>query len=438
MFSALSSTFSALNLTGKNPATESDHATPTTSVSLNTRENLKVEVITLKDYKKAARTLQIAFEEDLYVNYLTSGINEPHLKQQMNLALFEATAYSTILSGVLVGVRDLDAELTDPNAPFLAVACFWKPEKKSKLKSKSKSTSIYYNKKKANRSGSISSVGEHQFNRNNPEDTQLVQNSDSANNGSLFSYLWSMYQGGYLKFVWLANKETRQRVFNEQWKLLDNYRAETLGDDFHYSWYLSDIGAIPRGRGKGLARMLVDHVCQKYVDVYKQPKEEDDYDDVDDDDDEEHGVKRSSASNPSSASDEESKLDSEIESFNFQFPLDSDNLTDYSGYSSLSDNESAHSSWYYNEEEDILSKYDQQQRSKNVSKSGRPRYGAPLYLESSHPRNRKIYQKLGFTYVKTVPVADVQSPSVGKKTLTMDLMVRGVKGAKYKHESMFS
>lgn len=403
MFSAITNTL--FGSSTSNTSTNTSEQTVDPEVSLNTRENLHVEVLTIKDYKKAARTLQIAFAEDLYISYLMKDIKESKLKNEMNLALFEAATYSTILSGVLVGIRDLDAELIDPNAPFLAVACFWKPEKKSSKSSK-----------KSKYSG---------------------DDSKGAENHSLFSYVWSMYQAGYLKFVWLADKETRKRVFDEQWKLLDEYRAETLGDDFNYSWYLSDIGAIPRGRGKGLARKLVDYVCQKFVDNYKQPKEEED-DEDDEDDVDVNGNNSVLNSKNSSASDEESKLNSEIQSFNFQFDLDSDNLTDYSGYSSFSDNESAHSSWYYNEDEDILSKYDQQQQTKNMTKTGRPRVGAPLYLESSHPRNRKIYQKLGFTYIKTVPVADIPNDDGTTKTLTMDLMVRGVKGAKYKQEKMFS
>ncbi|ODQ48023.1 hypothetical protein PICMEDRAFT_30992 [Pichia membranifaciens NRRL Y-2026] len=381
-FSTLSNTLK--NFTGSTTTSStSSLSSPNLTAS---SENLHVEMLTIKDYKKAARTLQIAFQDDKYVNYLTSGIKESNLKQQMDLALFEATTYSTILSGLLVGIRDLDGEQDDPDAPFLAVACFQKPQKKSKGK-------------------------------------------------SLFSYLWSMYQGGYLKFVWLANKETRQRVFDEQWQLLDQYREEVLGDEFDYSWYLSDIGAIPKGRGKGLARKLVDYACQKYIDVYKQPNDDDDDDDDDDLGNNKNGTTGSKAS---TGSDEESKLDSEIQSFNFAFDLDSDNLTDYSGYSSFSDNESAHSSWYYKEEDDILSKYDERQRNKaGTNPSGHTKIGASLYLESSHPRNRKIYQKLGFTYVKTVPVADVQLHDGAMKTLTMDLMVRGVKGAKWKQESLF-
>lgn len=395
--SSSESTYSSLAATSQTENVESQN-------TLNTKENLRVEVVTIKDYKKAARTLQIAFKDDKYVNYLTSGIKESNLKEQMDLALFEATTYSTILSGLVVGIRDLDGELKDPNVPFLAIACFQKPVKSSKTKSKNKSKS-------------------------------KSKDSDGPENRSLFSYLWKMYQGGYLKFVWLANKETRQRVFEEQWCLLDKFREEVLGDEFDYSWYLSDIGAIPKGRGKGLARKLVDYVCQKYVDVYKQPIDDDD--DDDDDDLENHAEVHSKPhSKTSSGSDEESKLESEIQSFNFAFDLDSDNLTDYSGYSSYSDNESAHSSWYYKEDEDILSKYDEQQRHRASGKIVKT--GAPLYLESSHPRNRKIYQKLGFTYVKTVPVAEIQLQDNTKKTLTMDLMVRGIKGSKWKQDSMFS
>ncbi|OUT22530.1 hypothetical protein CAS74_002269 [Pichia kudriavzevii] len=379
--------FSALNSYFKKDST----CNPPTTASVN--ESLTVEVLSIKDYKKAARTLQIAFQDDLYVNYLTSGLSDTTTKEQLDLALFEATAYSTIMNGLLVAVRDREAEESDPQAPFLAVACFQKPEKDEK----------------------------------------------SSTSRSLFSHLWTMYQTGYLKFVYLANKETRRRVFDEQWKLLDQLKEEVLGDQLNKSWYLSDIGAIPKGRGQGLARKLVEFVCHNYIDRYIVEK---DTNGDDDDDDEE--IINSGDDRYIGSSDENSRLDSEINSFHFQFDLDSDNITDYSGYSSFSDTESAHSSWYNKEhsnsntdnedgDDDILSKYDRQQSMKY-----RNRRGAPLYLESSHPRNRKIYQKLGFTYVKTVPVAEVQLGKENKKVLTMDLMVRGVKGTKWKVENVFN
>lgn len=342
------------------------------------KESLTVEVLTIKDYKKAAKTLQIAFKEDLYVNYLTANIEDPKLKAQLDLALFEATTYDTILSGLAVAVRDVAAEAVDPGAPFLAVACFDKPHPPEEAKKENK---------------------------------------------SLFNYLWNMYGGGYLRFVWMANKETRQRVFDEQWELLDDLRLSVLGDEYSRSWYMSDIGAIPRGRGMGLSRRLLDFVCQNYVDVYKQSSGE--AVDEDEEDETENGDQPRRKSY--TGSDENSKLDSEIQSFNFAFNLDSDTLTDYSGYTSYSDNESTHSSWYYNEEEDVLHQYDERRA------RGR-QLGAPLYLESSHPRNRKIYQKLGFTYVKTVQVAEVFDREGQKKKLTMDLMVRGTKGAKWRHD----
>lgn len=118
--------FSALNSYFKKDST----CNPPTTASVN--ESLTVEVLTIKDYKKAARTLQIAFQDDLYVNYLTSGLSDTTTKEQLDLALFEATAYSTIMNGLLVAVRDREAEESDPQAPFLAVACFQKPEKDEK------------------------------------------------------------------------------------------------------------------------------------------------------------------------------------------------------------------------------------------------------------------------------------------------------------------
>ncbi|ODV84711.1 hypothetical protein CANARDRAFT_28860 [[Candida] arabinofermentans NRRL YB-2248] len=379
-----------------------------TNTNQNTNNSLHVEVVNIKDYKKAAKTLQIAFKDDLYVNYLTSGIKDQSLKEQMDLALFEGSVYSTILSGLVVAIKDHELELTDPDAPFLAVACFEKPKKND-------------------------------TNDNHNESTENNNNGGGggAGNQSIFKYLWSMYQGGYLKFLWMANKETRTRVFEEQSSMLNQFRLDVLGDDYDKAWYLSDLGAIPRGRGKGLARRLIDYVCHNYIDVYKFPstkKSNVNDDDDDDDDDEIDGLNEDGftiddhSKTYTNNNNDQSLIDSEIQSYNFEFDLQSDTFTDYSGYSSDSDNSSAHSSWYYNEEQDILAQYD------NFKNKGKE-IGAPLYLESSHPRNRKIYQKLGFTYVETVNVANVLDNDGDSKVLTMDLMVRGVKGAKwYKKE----
>ncbi len=336
-----------------------------------------VEVVSIKDYKKAAKTLHIAFKDDLYLKYLTDGIKDPKLKKQLDLALYEATVYSTVLSGLVVAIRDVELEKTEPDAPFLAVACFEKPRPMREPK-------------------------------------------------SLVSSLWSMYKGGYLKFIWLANRETRQRVLFEQSSMLEKFRYEALGDDFSQSWYLSDIGAIPKGRGKGYARALVDYVCHKYVDKYRPHLDGDEADNEYEDDEELNKLENEQGSAMRFKSSENSQLDSEIQSYNFSFDLDSEDLTDYSGYSSVSDSDtsSSHSSWYYREEDDVLAQYDRK-------KSKESKVGAPLYLESSHPRNRKIYQKLGFTYVKTVDVARVTDRHGQNKMLTMDLMVRGPKGARW-------
>lgn len=340
------------------------------------RVRAHVEVVNIKDYKKAAKTLHIAFKDDLYLKYLTDGIKDTKLKGQLDLALYEATVYSTVLSGLVVAIRDVELEKTDPDAPFLAVACFEKPRPMREPK-------------------------------------------------SLISSLWSMYKGGYLKFIWLANRETRQRVLFEQSSMLEKFRYEALGEEFSQSWYLSDIGAIPKGRGKGYARALVDYVCHKYVDKYRPHVAGDEADDEYEDDEELNELEKDHGSIPFNNSDN-SQLDSEIQSYNFSFDLESEDLTDYSGYSSVSDSDasSSHSSWYYREEDDILAQYDRKKSKEN-------KVGAPLYLESSHPRNRKIYQKLGFTYVKTVDVARVTDRHGRNKMLTMDLMVRGPKGARW-------
>lgn len=295
----------------------------------------KVEVVQLKDYKKAGKTLAIAFKEDPYGKFLMEN-EDPASKEEISLALDEGNVYMTIQNGLVVGVRDVELEKEDPDCPFLAVALFEKPEK-------------------------------------DPEDE-----------GLLSKWLW-WYNNGYARFIWLAKKATRQRVLVQQVNDLDVIRKEVLGDQAQKSWYLADIGAIPRGRGKGLARRLVDYACRNYIDVASP-----DYIDE-----------------PAPEHFRES-----------DFEPGSDNYTDYSGYSSDSDTSSAHSSWY-NEDTDLLAQYDQ--------KRGHV-VGAPLYLESSHPRNRRIYQKLGFTYVKTINTPQSGGHVVDTK---LDLMVRGPGGTKW-------
>ncbi|CDK29203.1 unnamed protein product [Kuraishia capsulata CBS 1993] len=238
----------------------------------------EVFVVQPAEYQRAAKTLKIAFGKDEFVKYLTSPMQSNLLlKEQVDEAFFEATVYLAILDGVVVAIRDEEGEKTDPECPFLAVACFYKPESEPM---------------------------------------------------SLTNYFYKMWKSGYLKFAWLANQECRRRVFQEQWPLLNQAKSKVLGFREKNSWYLSDIGTTPQAQGKGCARKMLSYMYDNYID-------------------------------PQS-------------SF--------------------------------------------------------------LYLESSHPRNRKIYERLGFTYIETIAVCNMVCDCLDEcevhepKPLTMDLMVRGVRG----------
>ncbi|OUM55182.1 hypothetical protein BVG19_g4672 [[Candida] boidinii] len=454
------------------------HLQPTTI----DKSKLSVEVVTTKDYKKAAKTLKIAFEKDRFVHYLTSKIQNPDLKERVLFALYEASVYNCILEGLVVAVRDIELEQKgDKDCAFLAVACFYQPSGKSKY-------------------------------------------------SSTLSYYWSLARSGYSKLLWMIDTETRKRIFEEQWPLLESLKENVLKDEVDKAWYLSDIGAIPRGRGKGLARLLIDHVTRKYIDTYKFAKvsnkngddadadaddessdsEDDDEDGVDvvsgnpiDSGEDNYSLAMSSGGSGSSRSSsftssrrgsirsgrdhngisrsgsfvsnsgaggfdplqhEINRLSDEVRSLKFDFDNASFNTeygSEYGSMYTLSGSEySGGSDSENNNGDDILEQYDQMYYKKH---GHRRQKGAICYLESSHPRNRKIYERLGFTFVTKVDIADIPeedeegdkeienvnsslSSSIDSKSkkiinkliktkkLTMDLMVRGIKGSKWKRK----
>ncbi|ODV96738.1 hypothetical protein PACTADRAFT_1323 [Pachysolen tannophilus NRRL Y-2460] len=173
-------------------------------------DTLEVEIVDASTFQKAAKTLQIAFQEDKFAHYLTKPIESPILKQKVDLALFEASVFSSILDGLVVAIRDKEAEKIDPNAPFLACACFTKPD------------------------------------------------CDSG--------FWDRVYSGNFKRELLANQICRRRVFEEQFPLLDDTKDEVLGDQSSIAWYLADIGTTPNARGKGCARKLLEYVYENFID----------------------------------------------------------------------------------------------------------------------------------------------------------------------------
>ncbi|ODQ81393.1 hypothetical protein BABINDRAFT_34197 [Babjeviella inositovora NRRL Y-12698] len=247
------------------------------------RTQLTVEVVSQKEYRKAAKTLQLAFSDDPYTTYLTKPAKDEATRTKIDTALYEAGVYTSMMSGVVLAIRDpqeFEPGHEDPEAPFWAVACF----------------------------------------------------VDTTKPGS--AWVDFFYD---TKLKWLCNKRVYKRLYHEQLPLLDNARIEIMGDpedqdeDTPKCWYLADLGTTAAARGKGCARQLLEYMYDHYID----PQE------------------------------------------------------------------------------------------------------ATCYLESSHPRNRPIYEKLGFTFVKMIFVGNPNCKHddlricTCEKTLTMDIMVRGVGGEKW-------
>lgn len=69
----------------------------------------RVEVFDFSDVKKAARTLYKAFDDDDVARYSSRHLeNQPELKKQVDLELYEAYLYSHILKGLVVGIKGDD------------------------------------------------------------------------------------------------------------------------------------------------------------------------------------------------------------------------------------------------------------------------------------------------------------------------------------------
>jgi len=70
----------------------------------------------------------------------------------------------------------------------------------------------------------------------------------------LMSGLWRLH--------YRLSAEGRRRYFNEFMPLLHDTMHATLGAREHEAWYLVYLGTRPRGRGKGHARKLIEHVTE--------------------------------------------------------------------------------------------------------------------------------------------------------------------------------
>ncbi|GMF07958.1 unnamed protein product [Ambrosiozyma monospora] len=94
----------------------------------NPRPKPKIELLELKDYKKAARTLYQAFSKDKVALYCSRHLEkDPELRRKCDIMLFEAFVYSYVLEGVVLVVKG-DSNTDGDDSTFETVALWATPE----------------------------------------------------------------------------------------------------------------------------------------------------------------------------------------------------------------------------------------------------------------------------------------------------------------------
>ncbi|KAH3660241.1 hypothetical protein OGAPHI_007446 [Ogataea philodendri] len=172
----------------------------------------KVEILEYSDCKKAARTLYESFDNDDVAKFVSRHLEDnPELKKQCDLLMYEAYIHSHILKGLVVGIKGDDHEESDS---FETVAVFTHP-----------------------------------------------------NSGELDDYL-TLVRSGFARLAWMTGAEGRQRIFGTMFKVLhENFEnIMSVDPDGENTWTLVYLGSTPKARGKGNVRALMDYMFTNHID----------------------------------------------------------------------------------------------------------------------------------------------------------------------------
>lgn len=74
---------------------------------------------------------------------------------------------------------------------------------------------------------------------------------------------FTLFRSGLALLNWRLSREGNHRFTKEFLPLLHRTKSEILGDLDNNSWYLVYIGTKPAARGKGYAKMLIEHVTRQ-------------------------------------------------------------------------------------------------------------------------------------------------------------------------------
>lgn len=173
----------------------------------------KVELLTYKDAKKAARTLYAAFDDDDVARYVSRHLeHDPVKRREVDLQLYEAYIVSHMMKGLVFGIKGDNHEESDT---FETVSLWVKPD-----------------------------------------------------SGSMDDYL-TLIRSGFAKLAWNTGSEGRRRVFGVLFGVLhDEFDRITEIDPKNQDkiWTLVYLGSAPSARGKGNVRNMFEHVFQQYID----------------------------------------------------------------------------------------------------------------------------------------------------------------------------
>lgn len=204
-----------------------------------------IEIVrgTIREYRRIAKTLCLAFEKDPFVNYILNTSAEPanskelKRKRELMLSFFEFQVYECFTcNGSIFVIKDINLEkdLTNYNLkvseinklPFLGAA-LW-----NKLEFDQSSQKFEYPDSNAN---------------------ALIHFHPSSLKFNLFSTLAKCR----LKIL----KEKFPLLFNKRDEVLDNLKLSSIDS----VWYLDDLGVIPNFQGYGLAKKIVNHCIDNYI-----------------------------------------------------------------------------------------------------------------------------------------------------------------------------
>lgn len=189
-----------------------------------------ISSITIKEYKRAAKTLAKSFDKDPFVNYILNTEIEPltllrkQVKLDLFLSFFEYSVYDVISSnGLVLVVKDVQLEddlisnqlkSSEINKlPFLAVACF-----------------------------------------------NLIDSNERMDDSLSF-------HPSSIKFNLFASlTKCRLKVFKDKFPLLNSIRDGVLTNlKLNRIWYLNDIGVLPHAQGNGYAKKLIQFTLDHYI-----------------------------------------------------------------------------------------------------------------------------------------------------------------------------